>query len=218
MEALDTISPLENRSDSQPHRRTIKVRGPASPGAVQEPRTLASTTERDQDSVIPKEYAVLVPDPLRQGSSGNLGIAALQQNERVGQRTARSSQRGKRNAPVTAERFWLLNRWQGQVLTVGQATFEAQLLDPAHPSVIDYAQFSMSEMSADGLALLRPGAVFYWIIGYRDLGSGERRRESVIWMRRGGRMGEDKFRAAFGHVEEIWGAVDERTKSAAGQG
>jgi hypothetical protein len=62
----------------------------------------------------------------------------------------------------------------------------------------------------DGLALLRPGAAFYWMIGYRDLGSRQRVRESVIWMRRSGRMGQDKFRAALDHVETIWSDLTEQ--------
>jgi hypothetical protein len=101
---------------------------------------------------------------------------------------------------------------------VGTETFEAQLFDPTHPSIIEHAEFSISELSPDGHALLRPGAVFYWIIGYRDLGSRQRMRESVIWMRRSGRVGQDKFQATLSHIEEIWGAIDEGTKSAAGQG
>jgi hypothetical protein len=138
MDAVDTVSPLENRSDGLPHRRSIKVPGPASHPAAQQPRAVARATERDQDSVIPKEYAVVVPDLLRQGSLGNSQMVTPQPNETA---AARSSQRRKRSAPATAERFWLLNRWQGQVLTVGPETFQAQLFDPAHPSVIERAEF-----------------------------------------------------------------------------
>jgi CheY-like chemotaxis protein len=87
---------------------------------------------------------------------------------------------------------------------VGSESFEAQLFDPAHRSVVEHAEFSIRELPPDGLKLLRPGAVFYWMIGYRDLGSRQRKRESVIWMRRSGRMGQDKFQAALEHIETIW--------------
>jgi hypothetical protein len=153
--------------------------------------------------LIPKEYTILLPDPFQQGSLGNSGVEP-HRSESPGQRTARSPQRAKRTASAAVERFWLLNRWQGQVLSVGRESFEAQLFDPAHPSVIEHAEFSISELSPDGLALLRPGAIFYWMIGYRDFGSRQRMREPVIWMRRSGRMGHDKFQSTLDHVEAIW--------------
>jgi CheY-like chemotaxis protein len=87
---------------------------------------------------------------------------------------------------------------------VGRQTFEAELFDPAHPSVIEHGEFSISELPPDELALLRPGAIFYWMIGYRDLSTRQRRRESIIWISRSGRMGQDKFQATLNHIETIW--------------
>jgi CheY-like chemotaxis protein len=204
MDALDISSPSENRPGAPTARRSRRVQqGPVALPAVGQSRSLASGTNRDQDSVNPKVQDFVIPE-ISHGALGNSGSAKPQEDENVSQRSARLSQRGRRSAPAVAERFWLLNRWQGQVLKVGRETFEAQLSDPAHPSVIEHAEFSISELPPDGLALLRPGAIFYWMIGYRDLSTRQRRRESVIWMRRSGRMGQDKFQATLDHVEAIW--------------
>jgi CheY-like chemotaxis protein len=164
--------------------------------AVQQPQTSASATERDQDSVTPKEYCFIIPEAFDEALLGNSAVVTPSRQREIGSRRIA--------APLVKDRFWLLNRWQGQVLTVGPDSFEAQLFDPAHPSVIENAKFSINELPADGLKLLRPGAVFYWMIGYRDLGSRQRKRESMIWMRRSGRMGQGKFQANLDHVEAIW--------------
>jgi hypothetical protein len=106
------------------------------------------------------------------------------------------------------ERFWLLNKWQGQVLSVGDASFEVQLLDTSDPTLIERATFQKSEMSPDNLKLLRPGATFYWFVGVRDYPDGQRKRESQIWMKRGGRMEQNKYSENLAAVEKVWGSID----------
>ena len=232
MDVLETAGSLENRSGGNLPRWSRKIALRAGPAAKQA-RLLASATASDQDPVVPNDYYMVVGDGSPD-SVANLDTTPEYVNEeyrallwtptpsRNAPTVAESTRRGKapavaestrrRKAPAVAERFWLLNRWQGQVLTVAPETFEAQLFDPKTPSVVEHAEFSRSELSPDGLALLRPGAVFYWIIGYRDSGSRQRVRESVIWMRRSGRMGQDKFKSALDHVEMIWGAIAEPTQ------
>jgi hypothetical protein len=100
-------------------------------------------------------------------------------------------------------------------LKVGKDGFEAYLLDPSKPSIVEHAEFLKRELSTEVLSLLRPGAVFYWMIGYRDKGSRERVRESVIWMRRSGRMTPEKFDVTLQHIEDVWGTIAERSKPTA---
>jgi hypothetical protein len=55
-------------------------------------------------------------------------------------------------------------------------------LDPNSPE--EEAEIPMDEVSAMDLDLVRPGALFYWSIGYRGHASGQRSRESLIRFRR----------------------------------
>lgn len=108
---------------------------------------------------------------------------------------------------VTEEKFWVLNKWQGQITAVGTNTFEADLFDLSDPSIVEHGKFLKTEIPPEDVGLIRPGTVFYWYVGYRDMSFGQRKRESIIWLRRGGRIGQERFEAALREVEEIWGAV-----------
>jgi hypothetical protein len=108
---------------------------------------------------------------------------------------------------VTEEKFWVLSKWQGQITSVGTNTFEADLFDLSDPSIVEHGNFLKTEIPPEDVGLIRPGTVFYWYVGYRDMSFGQRKRESIIWLRRGGRIGQERFEAALREVEEIWGAV-----------
>lgn len=113
-------------------------------------------------------------------------VTPLSSNASVPQPAARHSRSTRRRPglrPIPAqEKFWQLAKWQGQVLSVSSDTFEAQVLDAADPNLIERATFQKAELNPDSLQLLRPGATFYWFVGYRDLPDGQRRRELIIWM------------------------------------
>jgi hypothetical protein len=111
-----------------------------------------------------------------------------------------------RIVPSVTSRLWLLHKWQGQVLKITDDTFEAQLFDLSNPSIVERAEFPKSAVTSEQLALLRPGALFYWFIGYKDIGQ-TREHVSQIWMRRGGRLGRKKFEEELGKIKKIWGSI-----------
>jgi hypothetical protein len=154
------------------------------PGAELQPRTAAA------------------PGPL-EPSSSNSDLARL---------LPRLSRRARRKDRLPLlplqETFWLLHRWQGQVLSVGPSSFDVALFDPSDPSLIEGATFQKTELSPENLKLLRPGAVFYWFVGLRDFPDGHRQRESRIWMKRGGRMEKNKYLKELSEVRRLWGAID----------
>ncbi len=80
--------------------------------------------------------------------------------------------------------FRALQKWQGIVSEVTDETFTAQLLDLFDPSNEEVAEFELEEVSRGDLCLVRPGAVFYWSIGYLTEPSGSRSRTSVLVFRR----------------------------------
>jgi hypothetical protein len=207
MDAPETFNFAENEPEVQwaNARRTVVL--PMSKRAEAEQPLPGGTTQRGQQTGTAKQLSV---HPLEMEPSGNFQQKWSTQRSHV-------PGKGQHVVPTAEERFWLLNRWQGQVLmnrwqgqvlTVGSDSFEAQLFDPGQLAVIEYAEFAKSELPPDALMLLRPGAMFYWMIGYRDRGSRQRTRESVIWMRRTGRMDAAAFDAALGHVEDIWRAIE----------
>ncbi len=81
--------------------------------------------------------------------------------------------------------FEVLQKWEGVVISVGTDSFVARLRDLSFYSEEDEeAEFPIEEISQADIALLAPGAVFYWCVGYWDTVIGQRRRASEIRFRR----------------------------------
>ena len=152
-------------------------------------------------SALESRVAVL-PQPPTASTSNTDSIQTL---SRLSRRFRRAH---RKQAVQREERFWLLHKWHGQVLSVGSDKFEAQLLDPSEPELIERATFQKTELSASNIALLRPGATFYWFIGFRDFPNGQRKRESDIWMKRGGRLEQRKYDEELTAVKNIWRSID----------
>lgn len=77
-----------------------------------------------------------------------------------------------------------LQKWEGRVNAVGEGHFEATLADLTGDGPAEEAAFDLDEVSPQDRALVKPGAVFYWSVGYRDAVKGQRTRESIIRFRR----------------------------------
>jgi hypothetical protein len=83
--------------------------------------------------------------------------------------------------PLT--RFEVLQKWEGIVLDVLKDSFTARLIDLTQEGSDEEAEFALEEIDEGDKGLLKPGAVFYWNIGYSDSPSG-RARVSIIRFRR----------------------------------
>lgn len=82
-------------------------------------------------------------------------------------------------------RFRVLQSYEGVVLSVGNDSFWARLVDRSTSGTEDEeAEFPIEEVSEPDRRLVRPGAIFYWYIGYNDSMSGQRTRQSVLRFRR----------------------------------
>ncbi|MBR1206940.1 MULTISPECIES: hypothetical protein [unclassified Bradyrhizobium] len=79
-----------------------------------------------------------------------------------------------------------LQEWEGYVSDVGNETFTARLLDVTAGGKYEdeAADFPISDLSETDLDLLKPGAVFRWVIGYQRQIGGTKRRVSQITFRR----------------------------------
>ena len=86
---------------------------------------------------------------------------------------------------VVQSDFKLLQLWQGRVEKVGTDEFVATLFDKTHPlSSPEQVSISIEDVNLEDRELLRPGAVFYWSIGYANYYKGPRQRTSRIRFRR----------------------------------
>jgi len=68
--------------------------------------------------------------------------------------------------------------YEGFVLSVGQETFWARLIDQTR--LASNEEFDLDEVSLNQRHLVKKGAAFYWYIGYHDSPGGQRRRQSLI--------------------------------------
>jgi hypothetical protein len=80
--------------------------------------------------------------------------------------------------------FDLLQQWEGIVQSVDGESFTVVLHDLTHQASEHEATLPVEEVSPGDRRLLKPGAVFYWSIGYKRHRSGQQERVSAIRMRR----------------------------------
>lgn len=71
-----------------------------------------------------------------------------------------------------------INKWEGTVLEVYEHSFLARLTDIDGSRPDEEAEIIMKEVSEDELSMIEPGAMFDWVIQYRD--TPKRVRESFI--------------------------------------
>ncbi len=89
-----------------------------------------------------------------------------------------------RGVYASQPRFLTLQKWECSVLEVNEDSFTARLIDQTNQGPDEEAEFSLEEVPLADLELVKPGAVFYWNIGYSDSLSGQRTRVSIIRFRR----------------------------------
>jgi hypothetical protein len=81
-------------------------------------------------------------------------------------------------------RFVLKQQWQGVVTSVGDDAFTVDLKDLTDPdSPEETAELLREDVDPQDLALLEPGAIFYWSIGYEDTRRGRERKSIIRFLR-----------------------------------
>jgi hypothetical protein len=212
MYLLETAEDFQNsRAAPLDKRRLLKVSKSSVSGLEQSTHT---DTEGAHSSAT--KQGLLIIDVPKEGSVANTESSSQVSVHEFPSRRKTWRRSVQKGVATSAEaRFWLLNRWNGEVLRLTEGGFEAKLIDPAHPDVLEKAEFSRAELSQESLAALRPGAAFYWMVGYREHGHRQRERQSVIIMRRGGRMSSEKFNRELEDVKRIWGEVEREPEGTA---
>jgi hypothetical protein len=103
--------------------------------------------------------------------------------------------------------FISLQKWEGIVLDVMTDAFLARLIDLTRKGADEEAEFPMDEISAEDKPLVRPGAIFYWNIGYHTSYSGQRTRTSIMRFRRLPAWTQREIDAAKQEAERIGKAI-----------
>jgi hypothetical protein len=103
--------------------------------------------------------------------------------------------------------FTSLQKWEGVVLEVLDTSFIARLVDLTQRGPDEEAEFPLDEISAEDRPLVRPGAIFYWNIGYHTSYSGQRTRASIMRFRRLPAWTQAEIEAAKREAERIGKAI-----------
>lgn len=79
----------------------------------------------------------------------------------------------------------VVQQWEGIVMSVGDDDFTARLYDITDPTnPVEEADFLVEDLNPYNLPLLKEGAIFRWIIGYRGGKTSTRSRVSQLTFRR----------------------------------
>lgn len=97
--------------------------------------------------------------------------------------------------------FRAKKEWVCRVESVDDGFFRAQLTSRESPGDLEEAEIDIEEISPRDLPYLKPGAIFYWVIGYRDeANGGQRRGVSSLHFRRGLPLSNEDYSRADAHA------------------
>jgi hypothetical protein len=97
-------------------------------------------------------------------------------------------------------------QWIGRVEEIHDDYFLASLRD-AHGDEgpeEELAEIWLEQLSRSDLECVQPGAIFYWVIGYRDEPHGQRLGTSIFHFRRRLPLTEEERQTAAQRTEEVW--------------
>ncbi len=98
--------------------------------------------------------------------------------------------------PNPSEFFRAFQKWEGCVTEVDNDFFRAILTPLLGDDAEVEAEIYLEDIDPDQRALVQPGAIFYWSIGYLDKSSGQRIQSSILRFRRLPRWTESELRDA----------------------
>lgn len=80
-------------------------------------------------------------------------------------------------------RFIAIQKWEGFVVEIQNNNILVKLNDLTDPGIEEYGEFTFEDINPSDLELVKPGAIFYWSLGYEDY-NGTRKKASYIRFRR----------------------------------
>ncbi|MDE3098540.1 MAG: hypothetical protein KGJ88_03625 [Verrucomicrobiota bacterium] len=86
--------------------------------------------------------------------------------------------------PPSLQEFHVLQKFEGIVRSVQGDSFVARLVDKTNANCEEEAEIPLAEVMPGDQDLVKPGAVFYWVMGYRREEYGQVYRFSMIRFQR----------------------------------
>lgn len=163
-----------------------------------DPETGPSTASVDDDSRFAQMPDLLVEDEHGDDTQSSRARAAevgtskqqFDRAELLRRRYAKGLSSARR------PKFTLKHEWIGRVEDVHEDTFDATLVTRSAPGEIEQAEIEIEEVAPKDLLRLRRGAVFYWVVGYKDEPHGQRLGVSSIIFREMVEPTEEQLRDA----------------------
>ncbi|MGB7911289.1 MAG: hypothetical protein WCF59_03595 [Desulfobaccales bacterium] len=189
---------------------------------MQEMAVSHNIDEKDDSSQNRSEIFVTNPKSLLSLTSKEINfclrdpeVDPLSQMREMEQITGQSISIGKFVAPIIEfpsvqvhiNRMVSLQKWQGYVLKVLDNSLWVRLIDLTQDGPDEEAEISLKEISQDDFELIKPGAIFYWNIGYFDFYSGQRIRSSVIRFQRMPAWSDEEIDAAREQAERLQNSI-----------
>lgn len=107
------------------------------------------------------------------------------------------------------EVFQALQEWEGFVQNIDNDTFSARLLDITNKeNPEEEGDFLIEDLRNDDIKMLKPGAVFSWVIGYVIKRDGTKRRSSDIVFRRLPQWTQNDITEADKEAKKLFGEID----------
>jgi hypothetical protein len=103
----------------------------------------------------------------------------------------------------TRPKFQVLQKWEGIVEEVKKDHILVKLIDLTNGGTDEEALLDYEDISADDLALVKEGAMFYWSIGYETQLDRQVKKSSFIKFRRLPNISPGKFDAIHERAEEL---------------
>lgn len=174
MAAAVSIAPIKANSPDLPGAMT---KPPAEPTAKTEAPLTPSNEALEFD---PQDLGFLIGPEARRGQPNDESTTSTQAEGPAADRVVRLPM----PSPLPYS-FELRQQWEGVVTRIARDEFAVVLRDLTTPGSPELeAVLPLEEVSADDLPLLAKGAVLYWTIGYEHTLTGQRKRVSIIRLRR----------------------------------
>lgn len=143
-----------------------------------------SSDARSRTAFVEESIQMVMPDVTATLPSTSTSTATLESIPNIKKLTPRSFGESHRMS-IGYRPFQILQQWEGTVVQSSEDTFVALLIDKtgAKPDE-EEVEIELNELSADDKSLVKPGASFYWSIGYEDAPGVPRQRVSRIRFRR----------------------------------
>lgn len=139
--------------------------------AIQAVTTATHTLARPPRQVLGKGSIQLDTS----ADSANTRLTTVTEQHLGASRTYRRAASASRRRPTTFARLELR---EGVVLSVEADAFRARLVDPEDVDPDEELDIDLDQISRGDLSLIKPGALFFWAIGYLTKPTG--RRELVL--------------------------------------